>query len=667
MSMFCPDCRGLLKVKKKGSGNEKYCPKCAGAGTHQPEELIEDFPVMPQNFDPLGNPDIPFFPFAQVRPGQDQFILDVGQSIAERKHLFAYAPTGIGKTVAALVPAVEASLRMNKVVCFLTSKQSQHHIAIETLRQMKAVSGKDIRVVDLISKQAMCPSDISEEFPAAFRMLCFSSIMDKSCKYHSNNDPHMVKFVHSNIMHVEELKDLSTRRQTCTHKVAMEAAKEANVIVCDYNHIFDPVVRPQMLEAFDRPLEDFIIIVDEAHNLPDRIRGYYTMSLTPNILDEAISEVKDRNLEAVLKGLGKDLTALLDSVDVNKEELTESGALLDKFKKRLEMGFIEKSDLDTFIGDLQKIAQKRYTDGRNSQAAQVAEFLDHFRKEMNGLIRIISKKDGSLLYYRLLDPSVVAEPIFSQFHSSVVMSGTLYPTQVYGDILGIPDGKRMLKTYKSPFPEENRPVFVAEDVTTLYSQRGDAMYRKIAARINEASSAVPGNVAVFFQSYGMLKNILQHVKTTKQNIIESRESSKAEKRSMVSNLIKLKAGNGGLLLAVMGGSMSEGIDYKDNLLDCVIVVGLPLAPPSLEQDMLIKYYDTKFGYGNGRDYGYTYPAMSRVLQSMGRCIRSETDRAAVILMDKRFLYPMYRKCFPGDMVFKSADNLDTRLRAFFRG
>ena len=661
MSMFCPKCKVLLKVRKSGKGNVKYCPQCS---------VMDDFredassPAVPPE-DLRGHPTMPFFPFPEVRKGQDKFIRDVAKSITTRKHLLAYAPTGIGKTVAALAPAVEAGMSMGKAVCFLTSKQSQHHIAIETLQRMKAVSGRNIRVVDLISKQAMCPADIAQEYPAAFRMLCHMNVISRSCKYFENEDPETVHFIGSNIMHVEDFKSLATRRKTCPHKAAMKAAESADVIVCDYNHIFDPGVRPNQEEIFGRPSEDFIIIVDEAHNLPDRIRGYYSMSLTTGIIEEALSEVRDKHVAEVLKGFKKDLAKMLEAVGEGKETLTKPGPLIEALEKRMGHAITERLDVGSLIEQLRDIGAKRMADGKQSHAFEVSEFLEGYRQEIRGLVRIISRKDGMMLNSRLLDPSTVSAPVFAGFHSSVVMSGTLYPTEVYADILGIPKPSRMLGTYRSPFPEENRPVFVAGDVTTLYNERGEAMYRKIAGRISDACSAIPGNVAVFFQSYGMLKSIGQFIQTSKEMILEARESTKAEKRDLVTTLVRLKAGGGCMMLAVMGGSMAEGIDYKDNLLDSVIVVGMPFAPPSLEQEQLIQYYDEKFGPGKGRDYGYTYPAINRVLQSVGRCIRSETDKAAVILMDRRFGNPSYKRYFPDDVKLRPASDLKNELRKFY--
>jgi DNA excision repair protein ERCC-2 len=668
---FCPNCKSLLRLRERGSRIEKYCPRCSrGAPSYReaevPEPMPEPEPPKAASYPTRGHPSMPMFPYPEVRKGQDGFIRDVAVSIKERKHLLAYAPTGIGKTVAALAPAVDAAMATGKLVCFLTSKQSQHHIAIETLRMMASASGKEIRVVDLISKQAMCPDSIAEEYPAAFRNLCWMGMKTKSCRYFANDDDSMARFLGERILHVEEAKSLAARRGVCPHKAAMEAAKRAHVVVCDYNHIFDPGVRPQAEEAFGRPSGDLIVIVDEAHNLPDRIRGYYTNALTTGMIDGAVSEVREKYQAQLLKGLRSDLQALMMEAEEGKEKLTTPQALLESFDRRMSHGVIESVTLESFIEELRDIGQKRLLDGRESRAMDVAEFLEYYRREMRGLVRMISRKEGQMLMYRLLDPSTVAEPIFASFHSSVLMSGTLHPPGVYADILGIPGDARILGSYKSPFPEENRPIFVAEDVTTLYEQRNEAMYRRIAGRIDEVCSSAPGNVACFFQSYGMMSSVLAHVRSGKVVIPESKELTKAEKRQVIEDLVRLKSGKGGLMMAVMGGSMSEGIDYRDNLLDSVIVVGVPFAPPSLEQDLLIEYFDGKFGRGRGRDYGYNCPAMSKVLQAVGRCIRSETDRATVVLLDKRFAYPSYRKYFPADVRLRPGNDLKRQLAGFYR-
>ncbi len=685
--MFCDECRSLLKIRKRRGINETYCPRCSQASRSSsdrrdhanhmdkmaPKRSFSQIkkentsfavaPVLTKNHGK--HPTIPYFPHPTVREGQSQFIKDAGMAIKVKKHLLANAPTGIGKTAAALVPAISESLKSGKVVFFLTSKQSQHHIAVETLKIIGSIYNVKIKVVDIISKQAMCPRDIAQEFHAAFTLLCRTSQKNGSCSYFKNTSEDLVDNIHSSILHVEELKEAAIGEHVCPHKVALKAAADANVIVCDYNYIFDPDIRETILESFDRSLDECIVIVDEAHNLPGRIRNYYTQNLTANMLSEAISEVKSQQTSHILNMMKRELSRLLDEVEPGQEKLTGSEVFLSRIEAGLGQSFFEAMDLDSLIKQLRKLGEMRMIKGQSSQATAVADFLDGYRQDMDGLIRIISQKDGSKLSLRLLDPSVISAPIFAEFHSSIIMSGTLFPTNMFADILGVGDNDRILRTYPSPFPPENRPVYVAGDVTTLYKERSEAMYDRIARHIGRACKIIPGNAAVFFPSYGMLKEVRFRIDTDKEVIAESQTSNKAQKRRVLDTLTDLKDGWGGLLLGVMGGSLSEGIDYKDNLLDAVIIVGVPFAPPSLEQSQLIDYYDRKFGHGKGRDYGYNSPAINRVLQSMGRCIRSETDRAVIILLDKRFSYSNYRKYMPEDQKLRRMDNVDEELREFF--
>ncbi|MCK4758069.1 MAG: DEAD/DEAH box helicase, partial [Thermoplasmata archaeon] len=444
MSMFCEDCHTLLKKRKKGRGTETFCPRCSKRGGSkmssgsdaQPQAMSFDelkradssFAAPPEMTDNHGkHPSIPYFPHPSVREGQSQFMKDAADAISQGKHLLAYAPTGIGKTVAALVPAISESLKSGKTIFFLTSKQSQHHIAVETLKVIKSLFNADIHVVDIISKQAMCPRDIAQEFHAAFNLLCRMSQKSGSCSYFTSSDEGLVEQINSTILHVEELKALAVGQKVCPHKVALKAGASSNIIVCDYNYIFDPDISESILESFGKPLDECIIIVDEAHNLPDRIRNYFTQSLTSNMLNEAISEVPNAQLAHILKGTRKELVKLLDAVEPGNEELISSEVLLSRMEAIMSQSLVEKMDMDSLINELQKVGEKRMLKGQTSAAAGVSEFLCGFRLNLRGLIRIVSQKDGSRLYFRLLDPSVISAPVFAEFHSSIVMSGTLFP------------------------------------------------------------------------------------------------------------------------------------------------------------------------------------------------------------------------------------------------
>jgi DNA excision repair protein ERCC-2 len=232
------------------------------------------------------------------------------------------------------------------------------------------------------------------------------------------------------------------------------------------------------------------------------------------------------------------------------------------------------------------------------------------------------------------------------------MSGTLVPTEMYADLFGLEKSRTKLEEYTSPFPKENRLNIIDTEITTAYQSRNEEMFKNIGVKISDIASSLPGNLAVFFPSYELLEKTLPYLQSYQSNatiIREERNMSKSEKEELFEMLVSLrKSKKKGVLLGVQGGSLSEGIDYSDNLLTGVIVVGLPLSPPTVESEALISYYESKFGSNKGKYYGYINPAMNKVLQACGRLIRSEKDRGVVVLMDKRFEWSMYAKCFPKD-------------------
>jgi DNA excision repair protein ERCC-2 len=273
------------------------------------------------------------------------------------------------------------------------------------------------------------------------------------------------------------------------------------------------------------------------------------------------------------------------------------------------------------------------------------------------------------LVVKMLDPAVLSGPIFAEIHSGILMSGTLYPPMMYAELLGMSKDNTVYGIYNSPFPEENRLVTIDDSVTTAFKHRNMDMYYKIAVSIHEVLSCIPGNAAVFFTSYDFLNSIkalMEQNPLPKKVLVESRELKPSDKTALYMALQESRnSAKGSVLLGVMGGSMAEGVDYPDGLLDCIIVVGLPLAPPSLELDALNRYYSKKFDTDKSDDYCSILPAMNKVLQAAGRSIRSSSDRSVIVFMDSRFKMNKYRTYFPDDYNITGAEDFKTICNDFF--
>lgn len=669
-------------------------------------------------------PDFSFFPFSSIREGQREFMADVNEVIESEKILFAHAPTGIGKTVAALVPAVHYALANEKTVFFLTSKRSQHKIAIDTLRLIQQRAGLKLVVVDITSKQSMCPraTSIYQEYSSLFHEFCKSEQKRKRCRYFLKSDEDALRRIRDEILHVEELCEWCTVRGVCPYRAALEVAGRADIVVCDYNYLFEPGIAETVLEKLEVGLEDLILIIDEAHNLPDRIRNNLSSTLRLSAITSAARELKqlDREAYSNLMELEKLYTKLVLKANALKanEIAVDRNVLLDELESALRRR-IEAVSYDEFVNALLSLAEtlassaepeeatprtgrlsagerellqtlrkgrtsatrtRTRTTGsagyrRESEAAQrhlinVAEFLDGWRtREKCVRIFSLAERENPALYFKLLDPSTISAPILAGAHATILMSGTLCPAEMYADVLGAtPDrlkGKELvLREYKSPFPEENRRIIVTPELTTKYTERGEAMYRKLAVKISEVARAVEGGMAVFFPSYELLNVIAAYLPPDVRGraMVERREMRKEEKNRLY-QLLRQSAQ--GILLAVQGGSLSEGMDYEANVLKAIIVVGLPLSPPTLEVKTIEEYYTQKYGAKKGQLYGYLYPAITKVLQAAGRGIRSEQDRCIIVLMDYRFAQIPYKNCLPSDFTVTVTDKAEVLCQQFF--
>src|SRR2546429_6766970 len=230
------------------------------------------------------------WPFDRVRDGQSDFLVDARRSLSEGKHLLAHAPTGLGRTAVALVAALDYGLAADKLVLFLTSRQSHHRIAIETIRRIEA-RGLRIPTIDLIAKHSMCLQEAAPSHGRAFQEYCDFMVKSRSCAFFTRDNSAVVAAVLQRTLHVQELVQASGACRVCPHKVAMDAASRASLVVCDYNYLFSEILE-RFLPRLGRSLDELVVIVDEAHNLPDRIRAHLGGDLSVHDVLKAAKEAR---------------------------------------------------------------------------------------------------------------------------------------------------------------------------------------------------------------------------------------------------------------------------------------------------------------------------------------------------------------------------------------
>lgn len=599
------------------------------------------------------------FPYPKVRPVQEALVNQVYSIIENKYNLITHAPTGLGKTAATLSPALAQALKKDLTIFFLTPRHSQHNIAIETLKQIKQKYNLDFRVVDFIGKKWMCQIPGIELLGSSeFTDYCRDARKNDYCEYYLNMKKKVKKDFTirqiPSIAHVEEVCKICSENKMCPFEMSCLLAKDAKVIIADYFHILSPSIRATLLQKTNKKLENCVIIFDEAHNLPDKCRDLLSVNISTITVDRAVKEAKKFNFKFIsqlnaIKNVLSNITLPLDKTEI----------------------LIKKEDFlvdEDFTAELKLSADIVREEQKKSFIGSIAHFLESWIGPDHGFIRVLSRnytKRGVPfinLSYKCLDPSFIFKDINP--HSMILMSGTLSPTQMYADLLGIKLQNTMLIEYKSPFPVNNRLNLIVPNISTKFTKRSEEMYEKIAKNCSKITNLIPGSVAIFFPSYELRDNVNKYFQALCEKTIffEDPRLNKAQKQELIENFKKYKE-KGAVLLGTASGSLGEGIDLP-NLLKAVIVVGLPLAKPDLETQQLIEYYDDR--YKKGWDYGYIYPAIIKSLQNAGRCIRSETDKGVIVFLDERYTWKNYSKCFPPDLKIETVTKPEDKIKEFFK-
>lgn len=621
-----------------------------------------------------------YFPFTS-RAQQQTLIDDCAETLLSRKHLFANAPTGLGKTAATLSTALALALEQDLTVFFVTSRHTQHKIVLETIAMIRERFSLKVEVVDFIGKMWMCGQNgVTNLTSSEFSEYCRTMVEHSHCSFYlkakQKSQPTLEAralvdtLEKEGVMDVDEVKARSIEEGMCPFEVSGELAKRARIVIADYYHLFHPNIRQAFFKRMEKSLNEAILIVDEAHNLPLRVRDLASSKLSTFVVDRAAYEARDLDRLELFDAL-MDLKQILSQLAKSIKSM-EHEALVAKKEFLSQVDMLCDDDLDSFIKQLYRIGDDVLEDKKLSYLHLTADFLSRFKGPDEGFARIITKsKDARgrqqiTLSYKCLDPSLVTREVFDMVVSSIVMSGTLHPPQMYRDLFGVPEERSICATYDSPFAQENRLSIIIPKTSTKFTARSPQTFEQIAKICAECCEAIPGNVAVFFPSYALLDQVYRYfsVLTKKTSFIEQPGFSKHDREELLSSFRSYAKGKGAVLFGVSGGSFSEGIDLPGSELLGVMVVGLPLTPPDLEMQSTVRYYDQRFG--SGFSYGYLYPAFNKVLQSAGRCIRTETDKGVLIFLDERYTWQQYYQIFPEYLHVRVAkENALEQIKKFF--
>jgi DNA excision repair protein ERCC-2 len=593
--------------------------------------------------------DLPF-PFDEPRPVQDEAMAAILESLEAGRHLLLSAPTGIGKTAAALYPAVKLALSRGGRVIFLTAKTLQQKLAVETIRRMQRGGWRSIQIR---AKARMCANHeviCHEEFCEHARdyglKLAERGVLSALAAFAPHAEP-------------DRVFEVAHAAEVCPFEVSLELMRECSAVVCDYNYIFDPAIS-LFGPAHEGSLEDTVLIVDEAHNLVDRAREYFS----PRLDRAAIARARDlvagyrqrvcRDLEDVFSRLDEGVTEAVAEV-LGERPGTERAAVDVGSLAALRLA------LDALIAPYFNF--KRTVDLWLAQDPVVdvllslARLVDLLEGDYPELVTLAERSGDGAESLRLfcLDASRWVGGVLARCAGCVAMSATLEPFDFYRELLGFDPDRTDTLSLGSPFPAENRLVLAADTVDTSYRERARA-YSPIAELV--ASLAPPGrNALVLFPSYAFLREVRDRLNVAGHRVeVQRGEDSEALRHAM---LDRLRANHEPvLLLAVLGGVFAEGVDYPGEMLSEVIVVspGLPQVGP--ERELLRGYYAER--YERGFEYAYLVPGMTRVVQAAGRLIRSAEDRGAIVLVCKRFLREPYFSLLPQEWTAGSPATLRSR-------
>lgn len=584
------------------------------------------------------------FPYGEIREGQDELIHRGYTVIKQGKRLFAQAPTGIGKTISTLYPAVRA---FGKGLCdkifYLTAKsQTAREAYLATKRLFEA--GAHLRAIMLTAKEQMCPMEH-----------CGGKYCNpKTCAFVRGYADRSEAAINELISrqhgyYADIIKEVAAKHGVCPYELSLDLSELCDVIICDYNYLFDPMV--YLRRYFEEPgaFGEYVFLVDEAHNLVDRARSMYSVALNRRATSEFLEGLPEdektlREAATAFEIVFGDLRALCRDTLHTDGAGREIGYYVSR--NRIETVCAEATKLGNVLSGWLRANREHplydLVDGYYSSVRKYLCVLDYYDDKFMSYVELCD--EDITLTLSCMDPSEVLDSCMRRGRASILFSATLTPTSYFSDVLG---GGRdsVCMELPSPYKPENLCLAAVDTISTRYEDRDDNC-RRVATLIAAAVSPKAGNYIAYFPSYSYLQKV--HEAFTKKypkvkTIVQSRGMSRAEREAFI-GAFREDEGKMRIGFCVLGGSFSEGVDLPGSRLIGSIIIGVGLPGFSSERNLMRDYFETR--YENGFDYAYTFPGMNGVLQAAGRVIRREEDRGIVVLIDDRYGTPTYQKLFP---------------------
>ena len=623
------------------------------------------------------------FPY-EPRPNQRVILDNVNKILSSNGNIVIESGTGSGKTICALSPCLEYALENGKKVVYLTRTNSQQNQVFKELRQIKQKE-PSILGIGMQGRQNLCTlftqdrvlgGGTSEELSKLCgdrKKAVIEGDLKKGCRYYENlikyDMESIISYVRDSTPALEEFKIHCQDLNVCPYEAIKQVMREARVVSAPYIFFFSPMIRRTFLNWLNVAEDDVIVIIDEAHNLPEFARELLSTDLSVVSIQLAITEAKKIGDPILFEGkhitgfLGKLMDIMLGMVE---EYVIDDDGLVPPTELEMQLMSAFKmttNEVNNVILDLlthgEIIRERKRMNGKlpRSYIHAVGLFLRNWTNLDNEDSTKLAIGGEPCLETYGLDPSRITK-VINECHSSIHLSGTLSPLDEYRDSIGLLPDTHLL-SLPGPFPVENRSIMYMEEFSTKYEEYNSSENMKLALRdiLGSVIDEVNRNTLIFFPSYAMLNTFKELLD------IQGRpfycESGKMSQKKLMNTVMDFKADTNALMLAVMGGRVSEGIDFPGKELELVILVGIPYPKPTAKHRSLFEYYERN--YGRGWEYTVLAPATRKLLQSIGRLIRTEKDRGVALILDRRI--KNFKANLPG--LKETADPV-IEIRAFFK-